>query len=89
MRRFRFKVPGEDGRPMAFPPEGPFWVTGYGEDFVTVVAFSPDLATLTRADRWPDAEDVDDQGEQPITFTDRFRKPDWWDVPGLGTTEEP
>ena len=78
MKRFRFYVPGDDGRPLAFPPEGPFWITGYSDTHTAVVAFSPDEETLTRADRWPDAENIDDGGEQEISFTDRFPKPDWW-----------
>ena len=78
--RFRFLVPGEDGRPMTFPPEGPFWITGQSETHTVVVAFSPDLATLTCPGRWPDAEDVEDQGEQEIEFSGRFQKPDWWEA---------
>lgn len=78
MHRFRFYVPGDDGRPMAFPPEGPFWVTGSSDTHTIVVAYSPNLETLTSADRWPDAEDIDDGGKQPIQFSDRFGKPDWW-----------
>jgi hypothetical protein len=27
---------------------------------------------------WPDAERIDDQGEQPVHFTDRFPRPDYW-----------
>ena len=81
MRRFRFKVPGDDGRPMKFPPEGPFWITGYGEDVVVVVAFSPDEETLTSEARWPDAIEIDDGGEQGISFSSRFPAPEWWDVP--------
>lgn len=78
MRRFRFYVPGDDGRPIAFPPEGPFWITGYGDTRTVVVAYSPDLETLTADNRWPDAENIDDMGEQEITFSDRFPRPEWW-----------
>jgi hypothetical protein len=79
MIQFRFKVPGDDGRPMDFPPEGPFWTTGYGDDYAIVVAFSPNESVLTQNDRWPDAYDIDDGGEQPIEFSVRFPKPIWWD----------
>tara|TARA_R110002072_G_scaffold26966_15_gene88459 strand:+ start:759 stop:1001 length:243 start_codon:yes stop_codon:yes gene_type:complete len=78
MRKFRFYVPGEDGRPISWPPVGPFWITGFSETHTVVLAYAPDEETLTNADHWPDAEDVDDWGEQEITFTDRFKKPDWW-----------
>ena len=80
MHRFRFYVPGDDGRPMSFPPEGPFWVTGRSETHTVVVAYSPDIETLLRSDRWPDAEDVDDGGIQEIVFSGRFPKPKWWEA---------
>lgn len=79
MHRFRFRVPGDDGRPISFPPEGPFWITGYGDDYVTVVAYSSDLETLTREDRWPDALDIDDEGPTEVSFSDRFPRPEWWE----------
>lgn len=83
MHRFRFKVPGDDYRPIEFPPVGPYWCTGRSDTHCIVVAYAPDLETLTSASHWPDAEDVDDGGEQPITFTDRFRRPDWWKGDGM------
>lgn len=78
MRRFRFYVPGTDGRPMAFPPAGPFWITGESDTHQVVVAFSPDIETLTNDRHWPDAEDIEDCGEQEIVFTKRFPCPGWW-----------
>ena len=78
MRRFRFYVPGNDGRPMKWPPVGPFWITGESDTHQVVVAYAPDIETLTNAAHWPDAEAIDDGGEQPIVFTDRFRRPSWW-----------
>lgn len=81
MYRFRFRVPGDDPRPFKFPPVGPFWCTGYGEDYCIVVAYAPDEETLTRKDHWPDAESID-QGEfeDPIQFNSRFQKPEWWEA---------
>lgn len=78
MRRYRFYVPGDDPRPMKAPPVGPFWCTGYSETHCIVVAFAPDLETLTSESHWPDAEDIEDGGEKPIKFTDRFPRPKWW-----------
>jgi len=78
LRRFRFYVPGDDGRPIEFPPEGPFWISGFSDTHTVVVAYSPNLETLTRSDRWPDAERIDDQGESEIQFSNRFSKPEWW-----------
>lgn len=82
MRRFRFKVPGDDGRPITFPPVGPFWETGwtFDHDWTFVVAYAPSVEVLTNGDHWPDAEDIDDQGEQEIVFTGRFECPEWWDA---------
>lgn len=78
MHRFRFYVPGDDPRPMAFPPTGPFWCTGFSETHCVVVAYAPDLKTLTGEGHWPDAEQIEDGGEQDISFTSRFPCPDWW-----------
>jgi hypothetical protein len=78
MRRFRFYVPGRDGRPMAFPPIGPFWISGESDTHQIVIAYSPSLEVLTDANHWPDAENIDDQGETEIKFSERFPKPDWW-----------
>lgn len=85
MRRFRFLVPGDDPRPMKAPPVGPFWCTGRSETHCVVVAFAPDAETLTSPSHWPDAEQIEDGGEQPITFSGRFPKPDWWNP----ETEDP
>ena len=78
MNRYRFLIPGDDGRPMTFPPVAPFWVTGHSETHTVVVAYAPDLETLTSETHWPDAEDIDEQVDAEITFTSRFGRPDWW-----------
>lgn len=90
MRRFRFYVPGEDGRPLTFPAPGPFWITGHSDIHTVVVAYCPDQETLTSKAYWPDAEDIDDGGEQEITFSARFPKPSWWEAPcgGCGATTD-
>lgn len=82
MTRFRFYVPGDDPRPIAFPPSGPFWCTGYSDTHCVVVAYAPDLDTLTSATHWPDAEDID-AGEEPEVphFSSRFQRPGWWPAP--------
>ncbi|KIC42204.1 hypothetical protein RA27_02070 [Ruegeria sp. ANG-R] len=78
MNRYRFLIPGDDGRPMQFPPIAPFWITGCNDTHTVVVAYAPNLQTLTSESHWPDAEEIEDWGEQKITFTSRFPKPDWW-----------
>lgn len=79
MNKFRFYVPGHDPRPMKAPPKGPFWCTGHSETHCIVVAYAPDLETLINNDHWPDAEYIEEFGPHPIVFTDRFKKPDWWE----------
>ncbi len=76
MNRYRFYIPGDDGRPMTFPPDGPFWVTGYSDTHTVVVAYSRDRETL--ATYWPDAENVVEEENSPVSFPGRFPKPDWW-----------
>jgi hypothetical protein len=78
MNRYRFKIPGHDGRPVAFPPVAPFWTTGSSFTHTIVVAFAPDIETLTSKTHWPDAEEIDETVDSPVGFTDRFQRPDWW-----------
>ena len=73
-----FKIPGDDGRPMTFPPPGPFWITGSNDTHVTVVAYLPIGSEVTDQALWPDAEDIDAEVKDTIQYTDRFRKPEWW-----------
>ena len=78
MNRYRFMIPGDDGRPMSFPPVAPFWITGASETHTVVVAYAPDLETLTSTTHWPDAVDIDEEADSEITFTSRFQPPGWW-----------
>lgn len=79
MRRFRFYVDADDPRPFGWPPVGPYWISGSDpDDRFILIAYAPDIETLTDDAHWPDAEDVDDLGECEIVFTSRFPKPDWW-----------
>lgn len=76
----RFKIKGTDGRPMVWPVQLPFWITGYSETHVTVVAYARNLPTLRWL--WPDAEEVDaSELVSPIAGNGRFRLPDWY-TPG-------
>lgn len=88
--RVRFAIheqePGElDSRPIKFPPPGPYWVSGQGQGcddayYDILIAFVPSIESLM--EYWPDADlewsGVDIQPRDEITFSDRFRKPDWW-----------
>lgn len=74
---YRFRANEDDYRPVTFPPLGPYWCTGYGEDYAVIVAYLPVGAVLT--DYWPEASEVDARQVEKPTFSDRFPKPDWWD----------
>lgn len=92
MRRFRFEVPGYDGRPLTFPPDagvGPSWSTGLGRDFVStsVVAYAPSVDAIKSASNWPDAINIEDLGEQDIQFSERFKRPEWWNEGASELTE--
>jgi len=80
--RHRFKTSADDYRPVAFPPPGPYWCSGYtlNENLeyghAIIVAYLPKGEPL--ATWWPDASDVDTEERESITFTSRFPKPEWW-----------
>jgi len=78
MNRYIFQIAGDDGRPMSSPPIAPFWITGASESHTIVVAYAPDLETLTSETHWPDAVDIDEESGSEITFTSRFQRPEWW-----------
>lgn len=74
--RHRFRANVEDPRPVSFPPPGPYWITGYGPSWATVVAYLPTGEEVTKY--WPEASEVDSDPMDEITFTGRFPKPEWW-----------
>lgn len=76
-KRYIFKTQAiQDCRPLKFNPKYPWWLTGSGEGFVTIVAYLPPEEDLY--EYWDDAEEVDVQERDEITFTDRFPKPDYF-----------
>lgn len=74
--RCRFKANEHDYRPIVFPPPGPFWCTGYGDDFSIVVAYVKTIEQVTEF--WPEASDIDSEECDEITYTDRFPRPSWY-----------
>jgi hypothetical protein len=82
MIRARFKVNAEDPRPIFWPLNHPYWVTGYLTDnhfnatAATIVAYADDEAEILKL--WPDAEDIDAEEATEYKFTDRFLKPEWF-----------
>lgn len=78
-KRYRFYTSSvDDCRPLVFNTEYPWWCTGYtgdGEKAI-IVAYLPPGEDLDKY--WDDAEDVDYQERDIITFTSRFGRPDWY-----------
>jgi hypothetical protein len=78
MNRYRFRANYPDWRSVVWPVVGPCWCSGFAGDetFSIVIAFAPDEATILR--QWPEATAIEVEENCPITFSDRFPRPDWW-----------
>jgi hypothetical protein len=74
--RVRFYANADDYRPVKFPPPGPYWCSGYTDDSSVMIAYLPKKSDLH--EYWPEALVDEWYGQEPIEFTDRFSKPDWW-----------
>ena len=74
--RVRFYANIDDPRPVIFPPSGPYWVTGFNDDYNTVVAYVKQKEEVLKF--WPEATSID-YGSEPeeIIYTERFKKPSW------------
>lgn len=75
MNRYRFKANVDDPRPMNFPLPHPYWITGYGEHYSTVVAYGDDESYILK--NWPEAEDIDHEEATQYEYSTRFPKPTW------------
>lgn len=78
--RLRFLANEDDPRPVIWPPLGPWWCSGYSGDFATVIAYVPHKTSRKELRKyWPEAKDIECTHEdEPIEYSDRFPKPDWW-----------
>lgn len=76
MIRARFKVNPDDPRPVNWPIKHPYWVTGHGDDYSTVVAYADNEDELIA--NWPEAHGIEVGYTDEYQFTDRFPKPDWF-----------
>ena len=74
--RCRFHANEEDFRPVKFPPPGPYWCTGYGDGFSVIVAYVRKEEQVTEF--WPEANTLEVDERDEITYTDRFPKPEWY-----------
>ncbi len=74
----RFRADLDDFRPVMWPPPGPYWCSGEGDDYSIVIAY---LRPGQRVQQWwPEASEIDAQPVDRIQFSDRFACPDWWDA---------
>lgn len=80
MIRARFKANFEDYRPVNWPVKHPYWCTGYGDGYATVVAYADNEEEILK--NWPEAEDIDSEEAEDYLFNDRFPKPDWFVLKG-------
>lgn len=79
--RYRFKTKSvDDCRPLKFNPHYPWWCSGADGDmsYAVIIAFLPVGVDLFEF--WDDAFDVEKELCPKIEFTDRFSKPDWYEV---------
>jgi hypothetical protein len=74
--RIRFKANEIDPRPINWPVKYPFWITGYGDGFSTVISYADSEKYIL--DNWPEAHDLDVQEVKEIKFSERFEKPSWF-----------
>lgn len=74
--RYRFKTKARDHRPLLFDRRFPWWCSGYGDDYATIVAYLPKNVDLRKY--WDDAFDIDEEDVDAIVFSDRFPRPDWF-----------
>jgi hypothetical protein len=79
MLRIRFEANLDDPRPVNWPIAFPYWITGYGENYATVVTYCDDRSYVHL--NWPEARNLDETEVELIEFTDRFPKPDWYGEP--------
>ncbi len=79
--RVRFQANLDDYRCVPWPPLGPYWCSGVGDDYSIVVAYMPHPTTPEIIKKyWPEANNIDWMQTElkKIVFSDRFQKPDWW-----------
>ena len=68
----------EDYRPLVWPIKYPYWCTGEVGEYFTLVAYIDSFKDLYK--QWPEAENIDSEIVNEITFTDRFPRPSWYNV---------
>ena len=77
--RARFKQPTADYRPIIWPIKYPYWCSGTGDGYAILVAYVDSVEHLK--EMWPEAMDIKTDDVSEITFTSRFRQPEWYTPP--------
>lgn len=77
MIRCRFEQPTEDPRPVNWPIKHPYWVTGEGDGYHTIVAYADDETEVLA--NWPEARNLHPDPADGYVFNERFPKPHWFE----------
>lgn len=72
----RFKDCNGDYRPIKWPIKYPYWCTGESNDSFTLIAYADSMEQITGL--WPEAYDIEIKEVDEIKFSDRLRKPEWY-----------
>lgn len=81
MIKVRFTTDGRDYRPVVFPPEHPWWCTGYkSSGRAIIISYADNVEQIS--DYWPDYEDLETTHEyvEGYQFSSRMPKPEWFNV---------
>lgn len=76
--RHRFQADANDFRPIAWPPPGPYWCSGYAGDMAYSIVIAYTRLGQEVTTWWPEAADIDSEECEEIVFTSRFSEPEWW-----------
>jgi len=78
MIRARFHANHDDYRPVNWPVKHPYWCSGesFDDSYSIVVAYADDEDEIIR--NWPEATEIDSEEVDGYLFTDRFKKPGWF-----------
>lgn len=79
MIRARFHANEDDPRPVVWPIRHPYWITGGGDGYATVVAYADNKTQIKKL--WPEATHIDAEVVDGYAFSDRFPRPKWFNEP--------
>ncbi|MHB0966000.1 MAG: hypothetical protein ACYC36_06040 [Bellilinea sp.] len=74
--RIRFHADEADPRPVKWPVKHPYWITGYGDGYSTVVSYADNATYIF--ENWPEAKNLSTTEVEGYEFTDRFPRPEWF-----------